>query len=95
MKLKGNLMGLSNRSVSLMLKEFIPRIGVMMLPKVQEPGETTAWKCFRQTRKKVRQCGEQGLPLASDPWLFTNSCSSSWKTPEPDTLCTKGETHTK
>lgn len=41
-KLKGNLMGLSNLSVSLMLKEFIPRTGVMMLPKVQEPGETTA-----------------------------------------------------
>lgn len=41
-KLKGNLMGLSNLSVSLMLKEFIPRTGVMLLPKVQEPGETTA-----------------------------------------------------
>lgn len=40
-KLKGNLMGLPNLSVSLMLKEFTPRTGVTTLPKVQEPGETT------------------------------------------------------
>lgn len=94
MKLKGSLMGLSNFSVSLTLKEFVPRTGVMMLPKVQGPGETTAWKCLRHTRKKVLQCGAQGLPLASDPWLLTNSCSSSWKTPEPATPCTKGR-HTQ
>lgn len=88
-KLKGSLMGLSNRSVSRMLKELTPSTGVMMLPKVQEPGDTTAWKCLRQTRKKVRQCGAQGSPLASAPRLLTNSCSFSWKTPEPDALCTK------
>lgn len=50
---------------------------------MQGPGETTAWKCLRQTRKKVLQPGSHGRPLASTPRSLANSCSCSWKTPEP------------
>lgn len=64
-------------------KELVPSTGVETLPKVQGPGETTAWKCLRQTRKKVRQPGSHGRPLASTPRSLANSCSCSWKTPEP------------
>lgn len=86
-KLKGNLMGLPNPSVARMVKLLVPRTGVMMLPKVQVPGEMTAWKCFRHTLKKVLQPSAQRSPLARTPGPFTNSLSSSWKTPEPETLC--------
>lgn len=60
----------------------MPNTGVETLPKVQGPGDTTAWKCLRQTRKKVLQLGSHGRPLASTPLSLANSCSCSWKTPE-------------
>lgn len=83
-KLKGNWRGLRPPLLSSpTTKELVPNTGVETLPKVQGPGETTAWKCFRQTRKKVRQPGSHGSPLASTPRSLTNSCSCSWKTPEP------------
>lgn len=85
MKLKGSWRGL--RPPPLLLsptaKELVPSTGVETLPKVQGPGETTAWKCLRQTRKKVRQPGSHGRPLASTPRSLANSCSCNWKTPEP------------
>lgn len=77
---------------SLMAKELVPNTGVETLPKVQGPGERTAWKCLRQTRKKVRQPGSHGRPLASTPCSLANSCSCSWKTPEPAArYCTGSE----
>lgn len=73
-------------------KELVPNTGVETLPKVQGPGETTAWKCLRQTRKKVLQPGSHGRPLASTPRSLANSCSCSWKTPEPAArYCTETE----
>lgn len=84
-KLKGSWRGLRPPPLlsSRTAKELVPNTGVETLPKVQGPGETTAWKCLRQTRKKVRQPGSQGRPLASTPRSLKNSCSCSWKTPEP------------
>lgn len=68
----------------------MPNTGVETLPKVQGPGEKVAWKCLRQMRKKVRQPGSQGRPLASTPRSLANSCSRSWKIPEPETRCCTG-----
>lgn len=84
-KLKGNWRGLRPPPLlsSRTAKELVPSTGVETLPKVQGPGETTAWKCLRQTRKKVRQPGSHGRPLASTPRSLANSCSCSWKTPDP------------
>lgn len=91
-KLKGNWRGLRPPPLlsSPTTKELVPSTGVETLPKVQGPGETTAWKCLRQTRKKVRQPGSQGSPLASTPRWLENSCSCSWKTPEPAARCAQG-----
>lgn len=76
---------------SLTTKELVPNTGVEMLPKVQGPSEKVAWKCLRQTRKNVRQPGSQGRPLASIPRSLANSCSRSWKMPEPAAgCCTEG-----
>lgn len=84
-KLKGNWRGLRPPPLlsSPTAKELVPNTGVETLPKVQGPGETTAWKCLRQTRKKVRQPDSHGRPLASTPRSLANSCRCSWKTPEP------------
>lgn len=84
-KLKGSWRGLRPPPLlsSPTAKELVPNTGVETLPKVQGPGETTAWKCLRQTRKKVRQPGSHGRPLARTPRSLANSCSCSWKTPEP------------
>lgn len=84
-KLKGNWRGLRPPPLlsSPTAKELVPNTGVETLPKVQGPGEKTAWKCMRQTRKKVRQPGSHGRPLASTPRSLANSRSCSWKTPEP------------
>lgn len=84
-KLKGSWRGLRPPPLlsSPTAKELVPSTGVETLPKVQGPGEKTAWKCLRQTRKKVRQPGSHGRPLASTPRSLANSCSCSWKTPEP------------
>lgn len=83
-KLKGSWRGLRPPPLlsSPTAKELVPNTGVETLPKVQRPGETTAWKCLRQTRKKVLQPGSHGRPLASTPRSLANSCSCSWKTPE-------------
>lgn len=34
-----------------MLKESVPSTGVVTLPNIQFPGDTTAWKFFKQTVK--------------------------------------------
>lgn len=34
-----------------MLKESMPRTGVVALPNIQPPGDTTVWKFFKQTLK--------------------------------------------
>lgn len=83
-KLKGSWRGLRPPPLLLspMAKELVPNTGVETLPKVQGPGDKTAWKCLRQTRKKVLQPGSHGRPLASTPRSLANSCSCSWKTPE-------------
>lgn len=91
-KLKGSWRGLRPPPLlsSPTAKELVPNTGVETLPKVQGPGETTAWKCLRQTRKKVRQPRSHGSPLASTPRSLANSCSCSWKTPEPAARCCTG-----
>lgn len=88
-KLKGNCRGLRPLPLflSLTTKELVPNTGVETLPKVQGPSEKVAWKCLRQMRKKVRQPGSQDCPLASIPRWLTNSCSRSWKMPEPAARC--------
>lgn len=91
-KLKGNCRGLRPLPLflSLTTKELVPNTGVETLPKVQGPSEKVAWKCLRQMRKKVRQPGSQDCPLASIPRWLTNSCSRSWKMPEPAARCCTG-----
>lgn len=42
-KLNGIWIGLGKVPLSLALKEFVPSTGVIVLPKMQLPGETTAW----------------------------------------------------
>lgn len=64
-----------------------PKTFVETLPKVQGPGDTTAWKCLRQMRKKVLQSGKQEPPSASSPCSLKNSCSFSSKTPDANTWC--------
>lgn len=93
-KLKGNWRGLRPPPLlsSPTAKELVPNTGVETLPKVQGPGETTAWKCLRQTRKKVRQPDSHGRPLASTPRSLANSCRCSWKTPEPVARCCQSAT---
>ena len=57
---------------SVRLKEPRPRTGVMTRPKIQSPGDTTVWKFFMHTEKKVLQSDPQLSPLDSKPPLFSN-----------------------
>lgn len=69
-----------------MLKESVPSTGVVTLPNMQFPGDTTVWKFFKQTVKYVLQpVVLQAPPFASRPWVFWNCCISISNTPDPRT----------